>query len=466
MAEKSGGGIDTSFYGRATEPPNMLQQAATLVGIQNALQAGQIQQQQIQRFGAEQTAGQQFLQAINPTTGMVDTNKLGGLLRANPSLGIVAPQMLQNQQSLQGGQISNQGGQIANERSQTDLNITRRNQVAQGLMGLVAKPDLSAQDAVNYVKQLSRSGVLNEAQANQHLQEIAGIGNNRSALANYIYGHYATTAGANAIQPATVGVTAQGQPIQGLQGANVRATQSPQAATTTGAKPSMAAPGGVVTTLAPGDVEARSKTAQAGAEQGIKLQGLADGVPTRKGMLANLQDDLDHFTSGPGADWTKVAKSALNRNVLPTGMQFDPQSIASQEAFEKQATQLAQQQFSALGGTGTDSQLSSAFKSNPNSALSQLGNQQIINLLKGNEDAIAAKAQAWQEWQKTKGPADYAGFQAEFNKTYNPRVYQAMYMTPAQINDMRKNMSPAEQQQFARDYLALKQKGYISPGGR
>lgn len=229
----------------------------------------------------------------------------------------------------------------------------------------------------------------------------------------------------------------------------------------------IAAQGGGIVGPAPGTIEAKNVTGQASAEQGVNLQHAADGAPVRKAMLANLNDDLDKFTSGPGADWQQVGKAWANRNVLPQSMQFDPQSIASQESFNKQATQLAQQQFTALGGTGTDQQLSSSFKANPNQALSQLGNRQIIQLLQGNEDALAAKASAWQKWaaDPNKGPATYGAFQQDFNKNYNPRVYQAMYMTPDQIDAMRKNMSKAQQQQFANDYKALKDKGYITPGG-
>ena len=215
---------------------------------------------------------------------------------------------------------------------------------------------------------------------------------------------------------------------------------------------------------APGYLDAAKVAGTASAEQGVALQKAADGAPVRKAMLANLNDDLDKFTSGPGADWQQVGKAWANRNVLPQSMQFDPQSIASQEAFNKQSTQLAQQQFAALGGTGTDQQLSSSFKANPNQALSKLGNQQIIQLLRGNEDALSAKATAWQDWQQRYGANSYGAFQQDFNKSYNPRVYQAMYMSPDQIGAMRKNMSPAEQQQFARDYVALKAKGYITPG--
>jgi hypothetical protein len=452
------GGIDTSIY-KLPEQPNALNTLTGLVGLQGALQGQEIQRQAIERFKAEQAGGNVFLQAIDPTTGIANPNKLGIALRATPAAALAAPQLLERQQSLQGGQISN-------ETARTSLAATRDDRLRSGIGALVAKPDLTAQDAINFVQQQVRAGVIPAERGQSVLQEIQAIGDNRKALRDYAYGHFVTASGPAVAAPETVGITREGAPITGTRGGAVRAITSPTATTATGAAPSAAAPGGIVTSLPPGVGEAQTKTAAASAEQGIQLQRQAEGVPTRKAMLGNLEADLEHFTSGQGADWQAVAKNFANRNVLPTAFQFDPQSIASQEAFNKQATQLAQQQFAALGGTGTDSQLSSAFKSNPNETLSKLGNQQIIQLLKGNEDALAAKNSAWQDWQRKNGPSTYGAFQEDFNKTYNPRVYQAQYMSPDQIKDMRAKMSPAEQSQFLKDYRALKELGYIAPGGR
>jgi hypothetical protein len=457
MAERSmSGGIDTSIYNQRQEQPNLLAQLSGLVGVQNAMQSGEIQAQALAKLKAEQSAGQNFLSAIDPTTGQIDTNKLGGFLKANPNAAFVAPEMIARQQSLQ-------GGQIANQQARTNVGVTQQGHIATGIAGLASKPDLTAQDLIAFTRQQQQAGVIPADRAQTIEAEINAVGGDRRKLREYAYNHYATVTGAGAMAPAQVGVTREGAPVIGTAGGLARAsTASPQTGVGIGGK---AAPTGIVVSQAPGVAEAQTKTAAASAEQGIALQKQADGVPVRKGMLANLEDDLDKFTSGPKADWSMVAKSFANRNLLPQGMQFDPQSIASQEAFNKQATQLAQQQFAALGGTGTDNQLSSSYKANPNEALSKLGNKQIIQLLKGNEDALAAKNKAWQDWQRKNGPNDYAGFQQEFNKTYNPRVYQAQYMTPEQINDMRKNMSPADQAQFLRDYKTLRERGDISPGG-
>jgi hypothetical protein len=215
-----------------------------------------------------------------------------------------------------------------------------------------------------------------------------------------------------------------------------------------------------------GQAPGQKETQTANAEMGLSLQRQAEGVPTRKAMFAQLENDLDKFTAGPGADWQNVAKAWANRNVLPNGMQFDPKSIASQEAFNKQATMVAQQQFQSLGGTGTNDQLGSAMKTSPNAALSDMGNRGIIQLLKGNEDAISAKNAAWQQWKGKFGAGSYDQFTTTFNKAYNPLVFQAQYMNPDEIKSLRGKLSEKDKKAFEQSYVIAKQNGWLANAGQ
>lgn len=242
---------------------------------------------------------------------------------------------------------------------------------------------------------------------------------------------------------------------------------APQAAAP--AVPGMPA-GALQTGLAPGVEPAANVTATANANQGVQLQQLASNVPQRKALLGNLEADLEKFTSGPGADWTKVATAAANRATesMVGFSLFDPKSIAAQEDFNKQATQLAQQQFQALGGTGTDSKLDSAMKTSPYEELSKLGNRKIIHMLKGNEDAIATMNQEWQRAQLPKaeggqgmGGQDYGRFVTEFNKSYDPRAFQWQYMGPDERKDSLKGMTKDEQSKFRSAYNMAVQRGWV-----
>lgn len=256
-------------------------------------------------------------------------------------------------------------------------------------------------------------------------------------------------------------------PAAGAQPTTGPSTSDPNAAPAP-AMPSgaPAGPAGFVQTgPALGQQVAADKTAGSAADQASALTATADQVPARKAALSNLETDLQNFTSGPGADWTKLAESASDK-FNPFGDVFDPKGIASQEAFTKQATQLATNQLQALGGAGTDSKLDAAFHTNPNETLSKLGNQQIIGLLKGNEDAIAAKNQEWQKYLQTNGPGssqDYGAFSTQFNKTYDPRVFQSVYMSPDQRTDLIKSMSPTEKTQFLGSLRYAIGRNWINP---
>lgn len=244
------------------------------------------------------------------------------------------------------------------------------------------------------------------------------------------------------------------------------------------AQPTAPAPSATAATMAPkgfipteppiGVAEATNRTAAQSADQGGALQTMADAAPTRKGILTNLEGDLKNFNSGPVADLINQGKATFNQVGqlvgLPAGAQFDPQAIASQENFRKQATMLQQQQSQALGGT--DAALASAGHSNPNTSFSKLGNEQVIQVLKGNEDAINAKNSAWQKWKQTHGPDTFGGFQEDFNKNYDPRAFQFPYMSPAQraqvLADLPNNNQRAA---FKQKVIDAVNKGYIKPPG-
>ncbi len=210
----------------------------------------------------------------------------------------------------------------------------------------------------------------------------------------------------------------------------------------------------VPTGLAPGVKE----TMEANAGQGVVLQRTADSVPQRKALLGELEGTLDGFNSGPGAEKFKNAVAGINRAL---GTSVDTKGVASSEVFNKLATHLAQQQFTALGGTGTDSKLDSAMHTSPSTALSKMGNKEIIALLKGNEDAIKVKNQEWQQWKQQYGPGSYDAFSNEFNKNFDPRVFQAKYMSPEARKDMLKGMTSGERDQFKQIYNQSHVHGWV-----
>ena len=220
-------------------------------------------------------------------------------------------------------------------------------------------------------------------------------------------------------------------------------------------KPNTALPTGAMqTSLGTGEVEDKEQQ----AKMGINLQNSADSVNDRKGLLNELGGIVKSgdVNFGPGSpEWKKIL-SGVQR--VYGGSSED---VAKYDTFNKLATQLAQRQFQTLGGTGTDAKLSSAMDVSPNTELSNLSNERIIGLLKGNEDAIKVKNDEWQKWKADNGPGSYAQFSSQFNKSYDPRIFQAQYLPKNEVHKMLDTMSDSELDKYKQDYNAALQKGWI-----
>jgi len=140
------------------------------------------------------------------------------------------------------------------------------------------------------------------------------------------------------------------------------------------------------------------------------------------------------------------------------GLNWDPNATSAQEEFSKFAKQLAIQQTGALGA-GTNDKLEASTGASPNVDLSKLGNEKIIHILQGNEDAIAAKNRAWQSYQQQNGPQSYGKFSTEFNKTFDPRIWQMQYMPRDEQMKIIKGMNAADKQHFIAAKQAAMQLG-------
>jgi len=224
--------------------------------------------------------------------------------------------------------------------------------------------------------------------------------------------------------------------------------------------------GGIAAAPSLGTAEAAATEGRQQAEQGLKTQEQAGAAPNQRLFLGELRQTLNEFKSGdPNADWKLTAKKLANAN-SPFGNIFDPKSIASQEMFNKAAGQLAMQQFKDLGSGGAQSTLETAIKTNPNQALSQLGNKGIIDLLSGNVDAQEKKGEAWQAWKDQNGPGSYSKFQTEWNKRYDPRLFMIPYQSKEEAKKMVDSMPANERKVFQQKFNFAVQNGWIQLPGQ
>lgn len=506
-------GVDASIpLGAHVEPANPLATLGNYVGIVNAANQNRLFNQQYQ---ANIAAGQAAKGAIDPATGMLDPAKYGNALASGPASYMLPQFMQQNQQM--------QAGQLGINQQQLELAQKKNSALTNALAPLMATVknggQVSQKDVMGAVGTLAASGFYTpQALAARLTDPNDPLPSDPSQLSSWVAKHYVqgldTQAQIQALMGTPQGINLGGQtaivsasPLGGVQNLGVMPNTLPpttqrfnpqtrqmefvggtnplapavpdQSQPTTpqdqpqignGRYPGLvgggSAPAGGIPAAPPlGAPEAAAVTGTESAKQGINLQQAADQVPLMKGTLDNLDAALNQFTSGPGQDWKRVAKTFVNAN-FPEGLGFDPKSISSQEEFNKQAAQLAQQQFQALGGTGTDAKLDSAMHTSPNEALSKMGNKNIIALLKGNADAISAKNEAWQGWQQAHGPESYGQFSTAFNKVYDPRVFQFQYMKPDQRKEVLDSMSKGERNKFMQSTQFALQNNWIQPPGR
>lgn len=180
------------------------------------------------------------------------------------------------------------------------------------------------------------------------------------------------------------------------------------------------------------------------------------------GQLSNFRTLVDQIASGPKAGSLKtIGQIATQFGLAPPSAKND---TAAMEEAGKLAYQIAQRQFQQLGGTGTDSKLDSAMHTSPSEFLTREGNRRIIPLLQGNNDALKAQAEAYQTWKASHGPQEFSKFVTQWNQHYDPRVFQAAYMAPAEVAALKKGMGKDERQNFDAFSAFAKSKGWLGGG--
>ena len=171
--------------------------------------------------------------------------------------------------------------------------------------------------------------------------------------------------------------------------------------------------------------------AEAATAAGNAIYTQADQANAQKSQLLTMESDLQGISTGPVSE-RKQQLDAFTAQLGIRPITATPDELAKGEAFAKVAKQIALAQAGSLG-VGTDEKLTVAMGANPSLNLSKMGNKQIIAMLQGNADAIRARGVAYDAWLKQgNNPAQANQFITQFNRSFDPRVYQWQY----QIKDM------------------------------
>jgi len=78
-------------------------------------------------------------------------------------------------------------------------------------------------------------------------------------------------------------------------------------------------------------------------------------------------------------------------------------------------------------------------------------------------DALQVMNSEWQKWLAghNQNAGTYGQFVTQFNKTFDPRVFQSVYADPAEKQTLLKGMSPEEQAKFRKDFNTAVDNGWV-----
>jgi hypothetical protein len=254
----------------------------------------------------------------------------------------------------------------------------------------------------------------------------------------------------------------------------------PQAAPAAKSTPSWAQPppppvqggaaGGIGVTAAPGYAETQRDTAVASGRAYTALQAQVNASKDIEPILADMdaQSRTAGFSTGIGSTIAGTVRQLAQRAGLvpegPSGNLDLSSPQAAQEEFAKDAARLQAAQLGSLGNP-TDARQELSETTNPGLMLSKYGNQGIIHMLQGNQQAIRAMGDAWgqaaqngwtpdrfNEWmsqrflatdQATGGRFDPRAFWLANMPTLAEQQAYVKKVPPAQAAQLRKNMQYA-----------------------
>lgn len=487
------------------------------LGQATALKGQMLQQNQLtQQMAANKATSAAMQQAYDPTTGRVDTNKLAAIMSQDPA---AAYNLLPTQNAI----LENQQKQTGIDTANFDLGLKRNTYFVNQFAGLANKPNPTADDILNIGVGAVKQGLMSPDEVVRHLQnspkdskdpaqikawaqqnlrqsminasQYAGVLPQNSQVGTGNATHFVSTDPITG-RPQDMGQLQQnmapgdanslitipdenGKPRmftkeQAAQMANGSAPQARGGYTPdtsggplgTGRLQPMAAPQqpqGIPAGPALGTAEAAGVLGKGQGEDILALRKQAESAQQAVYQFQNMRSALADINTGPGADMRNTAAAFATMLSPDIAQRFgvDPQKIASQEEFHKFATQATQATLQGLGN-GTDSMLASAVSANPNTSLSKLGNQQILDVLQAGQQAIIAKNQAWQEKMANgTAPSEFNKFSTQWTKDIDPRVFAAQNMDPAARYKMLDSLPKKDQEAFKQSWLKARNAGYV-----
>jgi hypothetical protein len=208
---------------------------------------------------------------------------------------------------------------------------------------------------------------------------------------------------------------------------------------------------------APGMTAGANVMGESNAKSYQALKTQAEGSADRMNALDHIYELANGGTKfGPGTS-ARLEKLANINSVLPAGMALGNDDTKNAQIMQKYVSNLAGQYMKALGGTGTDAQLSNALKSISNPDMMNDAIKKVVPTLKALDAAVQAKINGYDAWLAQGNTVDKGNqYEAMFRNAYDPRVFQVMQMDPQQRAAYVRSMPASEYANFTRKYQALK----------
>jgi hypothetical protein len=467
--------VDTSTYPTAASMAAQQQANNPLTMLSSLAELrGRTQQNQLvaRTMAAKQAAGQ-AVQAATGSDGVIDTNAAGLAIAHNPDAALTAPEALADLQA-------QRQAQVAEHTARVDLALKQNGFMTNSLGALADKPGVTSKDVASLAGTLVANGILDPKMAATELSAMPADETqipaylrtlqlrSQQAAQQILDYHQMGLANLGATQetvntaPLAAPTTLTNTLSPGEAASPVTGPVSPTGAPTTTPLGQRAGMGTIATGMAPAAQAAATTAGSGTAQQALAFEQAARGTVDMHAALANMSGDLSKMpSSGPGSEGRNRAMSAINGFMGQFGP-FDAEKVAAQEGFGKMAAQVVARQRQQMGLSGTDQQLSMIEHASPGSQLSKLGNEGQISVIKGNNDALQAEAQAWERYKQSgKGSETFNQFTTTWNKHVDPLAFQYQYMSQEQKKALVGAMSAAEKDKFAQSLSFARHNGLV-----
>lgn len=492
----------------APQPTNPL---ATALQVAQYRYMNANSQAQQQGLAANRATSAAYQQATDPTTGVVDNNKLVGILSQNPDAAYNLPQVIQGINTQKQQQQTLTTGQI-------EQSLKAQQGLRAGMGSLLTKPDLTPQDVQSFATTQLQAGTISPQVYQAELQSMP---QDPAQLRPWLAQHFNSALSSEQqlanmkpqfasvnTGPATVAVNqnpnaigANGQQLGvGSVGYTVQNGLSPSDALspgitinnngqpTTYTKGQMAgggAPSPIASPPAQPGAQGQTTPTPTGVPQlptggyatapPMGAQGIADAAGTRYGALQQAAgqakplmqtyDLANQAVQGAIAQGKGSASIASAGGVAQTilgalGVKPTGDSVKDYQLATNYLNSAADQAASSLGLSGSDSRLAAAKAGQPdpnNMNLPAL--QESIAHAKGLQQALLDRQQATTNFLSQNGNNTSAlpQFETKWNQSFNPDVSYVRSLAPdAQQAALQKLKTEGKLQQWTKDYSAMK----------